>query len=108
PAGQRSLLRRQIKRMLTPLYPSSGIGSGWLLKLCADAPWLFHALPEKWRLYIAHNTLGPKGHDSMRERVIGKVKLMTARRLVSAEFISGKVNLWLGASDGTEEIVRVD
>jgi hypothetical protein len=44
----------------------------------------------------------------MRERVIGKVKLMTARHLVSAEFISGKVNLWLGASDGTEEIVRVD
>jgi len=102
------VLRRYLKYMLTPLYPSSGIGSGWLLKICADAPWLIHALPEQWRLYIAHNTLGPKGHDFMRDRVIGKVRLMTGRNLASAELNGGKVSLHLVSRDGKQEVLQAD
>jgi thioredoxin reductase len=108
PAAQRSMLRRKVKQLLTPLYPSSGIGSGWLLKICADAPWLFHALPEKWRLHIAQNALGPKGHDFMKERVLGKVHVMTGRNLHAAKLDRGKVDLHLAANNGTREVLQVD
>jgi hypothetical protein len=102
------MLRRRIKHVLSPLYPSSGIGSGWLLKVCADAPWLFHALPEKWRLYIAHNTLGPKGHDFMKDRVVGKVSLMTGRKLALAKINDRKLDLHVVGENGSREILPVD
>jgi thioredoxin reductase len=108
PAAQRSKIRRQLKYMLTPLYPSSGIGSGWLLKICADAPWLFHELPEKWRLRIAQNTLGPKGHDSMKDRVLGKVRLMTGCNLHSAKLNGSRLDLHLINKDGVRETLQVD
>lgn len=105
---ERSLLRRCVKFMSTPLYPPSGIGSGWLLKICADAPGVFHTLPDRWRLHIAYNTLGPKGHDSTRDRVIGKVQLLTGRRVASAEVSGSKVNLDLVSRNGTCERLQVD
>ena len=42
--------------------PSSGIGEGWVLKLCATAPELVHLLPEAYRLKLAYTpALGPLG-----------------------------------------------
>ncbi len=108
PAAERSRLRRRIKYMLSPLYPSSGIGSGWLLKICAEAPWLFHALPEKVRLHIARNALGPKGHDAMKDRVIGKVKIMTGRSIASAKLNGSKLDIALVSQNGTRETLQVD
>src|SRR5262249_40921183 len=54
--------------------PSSGIGEGWVLKLCAAAPGLVRLLPESYRLRLAYTpALGPLGGAFMRDRVIGKV-----------------------------------
>jgi thioredoxin reductase len=108
PRMQRSLLRRLIHSLKPLIHPGSGIGSGWLLKACADAPWLIHTLPERWRLHLAATALGPLGHSSVRSRVIGKLPLFLGRSLESAKVICDKVHLGVTMSDGTREVLKTD
>lgn len=109
PGGRRSLLLRRLADPLRPLiYPDSGIGGGWPLKFCADAPRLFHALPEHWRLDTVRTTLGPLGHAAMRSRVVGQLQIFLGRDLVSAETRSGKVQIRYSARGGAEEILQTD
>ena len=108
PRAQRSLLRRLIRPLKPLVDPESGIGSGWLLKACADAPWLIHALPEQWRLHLVGTVLGPLGHSSMRSRVVGKLPLLLGRSLESAKVICGKVHLRVATRGGTEEVLQTD
>jgi thioredoxin reductase len=109
PRVKRSMLRRLAHQLLKPLVePDSGIGSGWLLKVCADAPWLIHSLPERYRVYLVRTTLGPLGGASMKDRVLGKVQLFLGRGLKSAEMHADKVQLQVAKSDGTTETLRFD
>jgi len=109
PRANRSLLRRIARRFLKPLLrPGSGIGDTWPLKICADAPWIVHALPERIRLKIAQTTLGPLGHAAFKQRVVGKVPLYLGRNIESAEFRNGKVQLHITARDGTAQTLEVD
>jgi cation diffusion facilitator CzcD-associated flavoprotein CzcO len=108
PRQQRSWWR-QVAHTLKPLVePGSGIGSGWYLKICADAPWVFHALPERTRLRLVRTTLGPLGHSSMRERVVGKVPLFLGHHLESAERRGDKIDLRLATRDGRKETLQAD
>ena len=108
PRESRSLLRR-LARPLSPLvYPKSGIGGSWLLKICADTPQIIHALPEALRLHIARSALGPSGHSNLRERVIGKVPAHLGRRLHAAIAANGRIRLELVAKDGGTDSLEAD
>jgi thioredoxin reductase len=109
PAGRRSLWLRRLAYPTRPLvYPTSGIGAGWLLKIYADAPRIFHALPERWRLDAVRTTLGPLGHAAMKSRVINNVELLLGREAVSVEARNGKVHFRFAARGGAEETLQTD
>jgi thioredoxin reductase len=89
--------------------PSSGIGEGWGLKVCAGAPGLVRLLPEAHRLRLAYTpALGPLGGAFMRDRVIGKVRMKAGFQVSDARSHGGKVHLHLRRRDGTVEVVKTD
>lgn len=109
PAKKRTLVRRLAYPVVRPfLYPGSGIGSGWVLKACADAPYLFHTLPEPLRLRLVKTLLGPSGGPFMKDRILGKFSLFLGRGVEAAEVRSGKVHLTLTSHDGKKETLEAD
>lgn len=101
-------LHRLVRSLKSLIYPASGIGAGWPLKIWADAPWVFHCLPAAWRRRLVRGTLGPLGHMSMQDRVVGKVAIFLRRQLQGAETIGGKVHLELARRDGVKETLQTD
>jgi hypothetical protein len=101
-------LHRLARSLRSLIYPASGIGAGWPLKILADAPWVFHLLPASWRRRLVRNTLGPLGHACMKDRVVGKIPISLGRQVQSAETIGGKVHLVLARRDGRKESVQTD
>jgi thioredoxin reductase len=96
---------KPLKRLLSP---NSCIGSTWLLKVCANTPKIFHSLPEKIRLDIVRNQLGPSGHWTTKKIVEGHVQLNLGRNLEFAEIRNGKINLRLSTRDGATENLQAD
>ncbi len=108
PRESRSLLRRLVRPLRHLVYPKSGIGGTWLLKICADTPQIIHALPDALRLHIARTALGPSGHSNLRSRVIGKVPTHLGRSLHSAIAENGRIRLKIAAPDGSTESLEAD
>ena len=104
-----SLARRIARPVHRVLYPVSGIGAGLTLKLYADAPGLFHALPQRRRHSIVETTLGPLGAAQVRERVLGRMPILLGRTLEAAHDTGrGRLRLTFRRGDGCREIVSVD
>src|SRR5208283_570811 len=82
--------------------PLSGLGPGLSSRFFADAPNLFHHLPERYRVETVHKFLGPSGGWFAKEKVIGKVPLVLGFSPVHAEIFDHRVRLHLRADDGTE------
>ncbi|MGB8277883.1 MAG: SidA/IucD/PvdA family monooxygenase [Methylovirgula sp.] len=98
--------RTAVERVVAP---TSGIGNGWTMSVCADAPWVVHQLPEKLRVRLANSkALGPLGGAFMKDRIIGKVPLWLGRTLDKADLRNGKIQLHLTTADGAKDILRVD
>ncbi len=108
PRANASLARRMARPLRRVLSPGSGIGPGWALKIYADAPWVFHALPEGRRRRIVETTLGPLGSAPMRERILGRMPILLGRKLETAEARGGRVHLTFAQSDGRLENVAAD
>jgi hypothetical protein len=90
---RKSLLRR----MLTP--DSNGLGSGWLMTICASAPQVIHALPERARVAILDNYLGPSGGYFVKTQIPDSaVRLGCA--LEAAEEQGGRAHLTVRDSSG--------
>ena len=88
----RSLLQRAIG-------PTSGIGNGWTMGVCATAPWAIHMLPSKVRIQLANaQALGPLGGAFMRDRVIGQVPLHLGSNLTELKMRGDRVELSLGSA----------
>jgi thioredoxin reductase len=104
--GSRSRLHRSFLQKIRS--PGTGIGSGWVLKICAEKPGLFHTLPKAIRRHLVETELGPSGGWFMAQRVYGHVPLSLGRSVESASMTNGKVHLKLRTSDGTTEIVPTD
>ncbi len=83
--------------------PQSGLGPGWKSRFYADAPWLFHYLPEGLRLKIVRRALGPSGGWFIKDKVIGQIPLFLGCTLQSATVQDGEVRLQLRGSDGREQ-----
>jgi thioredoxin reductase len=88
--------------------PQSGIGPGWRLRFCADAPMVFHHLPESLRLEAVRRILGPSGGWFAKDKVIGKVPLLLGYTPQRAEVQNGRVKLHLRAADGSEREVLTE
>ena len=101
PRSDTTLARKIVARARALLAPEAGIGRGWKLQVLAEAPGLFHRLPEHARRRIVTTTLGPFGQWEMKERVIGKLPLFLGHSLVSAKAREGRVELRLAGTDGT-------
>jgi len=87
-------------------HPQSGLGPGMRSRFYADAPNVFHYLPEKLRLDVVRKALGPSGGWFIRDKVIGKVPLHLGFTPRAAEVQNGRVHLKVRAEDGSErEIV---
>jgi thioredoxin reductase len=81
--------------------PMSGLGPGWRSRLCTDAPLLFHAMPEAFRLLVIRKHLGPAPGYWTRTMVEQKVDFLLGQTLVGASDCSGRVGLALCGADGT-------
>lgn len=101
-------LASPLKPVRRLLNPNSCIGSTWLLKLCAEAPYLFYKLPEATRINIAQNELGPSGHWAMKDIIQDNVSLRLGRKIASAALSQGKLDILLKAIDGQEERLQAD
>jgi len=95
PTGKKPSWWQKIKR------PQSGIGPGWRLRFFADAPMVFHYLPESLRLEAVRRVLGPSGGWFAKDKVMGKVPLLLGYTTQRAEVRDGRVRLSLRAADGT-------
>lgn len=83
--------------------PRSGLGLGWRSLLCEDAPLLFRAMPEEFRLQVVQRHLGPAPGWFVREHVEGRVPMLLGATLTSAQ-ANGHVRLSVRTDDGDQEL----
>ncbi len=81
-------------------HPGSGLGPGLRSRFYAEAPSLFHLLPQSLRLSIVRNHLGPAASWRMKGKVDGRVTLMGGYEPAGAAMTDKKVELTLRALDG--------
>ena len=88
--------------------PRSGLGLGWRSRLATDAPLLFHMMPQKFRLRVVRNHLGPAPGWFIRDRVEGKFPMHLGCTLAGASAAGGKVMLNLIHKDGVQRELAAD
>jgi thioredoxin reductase len=89
-------------------HPQSGLGPGVRSRFYADAPNLFHHLPESVRLRTVQNHLGPSGGWFAKEKVVGRVPLLLGYTVQRAEIQDSKVRLHLRGVDGNEREILTE
>jgi pyridine nucleotide-disulfide oxidoreductase len=89
-------------------YPLSGIGPGWRNRFLADAPMVFRHLPQDIRLRTVRTHLGPASVLEMRDRILGRVPVLSGRRLKTAETSNGRVKLTVVDDAGTPLEITTD
>lgn len=89
-----SLRRSPIKQALRP---NSGLGVGWYLWLCANAPEAIAAIPGPLRRHLVRRTLGPLGGPGLRER-LGDAPIHLGRGLAAVETDSDGIRIGLRVS----------
>jgi len=102
PTGKQRSLWERIQ------HPQTGLGPGWRSRFYANAPQLFHRLPESLRMEIVAKTLGPSGGWFIKDKVVGKIPLFLGQTIQRAECASGKVQLFLRGQDGVEQQLQAD
>jgi FAD-dependent urate hydroxylase len=85
-------------------WPESGLGPGWRSLAYSELPRAFFALPEstRWRLLVhAH---APSGAWWLKDRVVGRIPLLTAHHLAGVAERGGKLELALRNAQGVTTI----
>jgi cation diffusion facilitator CzcD-associated flavoprotein CzcO len=88
--------------------PEAGLGSGWSTWFYSNHPELFRRLPESTRVYRARTGLGPAGASWLRERVEGRLPLLTNRRVSWVKEVDGEVRLGVTTSVGELQELAAD
>ncbi|HXM94101.1 MAG TPA: NAD(P)-binding domain-containing protein [Candidatus Dormibacteraeota bacterium] len=94
-----------IDRLRTPV---TGIGPGWKLFLCTNAPLLFRQMPQKFRLDKVRRILGPAPCWFTKEQVVGKIALNVGVTITEAKVLNGRVGLQLTDRAGAERMLVTD
>ena len=88
--------------------PITGIGPGWKLFLCTNAPLVFRQMPREFRYEKVRTVLGPAPCWFTKEQVVGKVPLIVDVNVTEAKVHNGRVSLQLTDSAGTRKQVITD
>jgi len=97
--------RPLLERIRTPM---TGIGTGWKLVLCANAPWAFHLLPEQMRLEAVRRILGPAPGWFIKDQIVGKVPFNLGVNITQATIENGRAKLELTDQVGARRILMSD
>jgi len=89
-------------------HPQTGLGPGWRSNFYANAPQLFHRLPESLRLEIVARTLGPSGGWFIKDKVVGKLPILLGQTIQGSQVLNGKAWLSLHGLDGAEQRLQAD
>jgi len=89
-------------------HPMSGIGCGWRIKIFADAPWLFHYLPQRRRLSSVRRAAPPAGGWFIKDKIEGGPLLHLGCTLKRAEIRDGRVQLEMTTPEKAKRDVEVD
>jgi thioredoxin reductase len=100
-AGQRTLWQGM-------RHPPSGLGPGWRSRLCADAPLVFHFMPQSFRQKVVRQHLGPAAGWPMRDKVIGRVPVLSGHEMISVAVADGHPTLTLRKQEGVDVTIQVD
>ena len=92
-------------RLRTPI---TGIGPGWKLFWCTNAPLLFRLMPLQFRLDRVKRILGPAPCWFIKQEVVGKVDLVVDVTIQKAEVQNGRVVLTLTDSTTKQKTLTVD
>jgi len=95
-------LIRQIRR------PRTGIGAGWKLFFCANAPGAFRVLPEGIRFEAVRRFLGPAPGWFVKDEVVGKVPFHLGHSIKRVSVQSGRITLQLEDSSGDGRTLTTD
>jgi cation diffusion facilitator CzcD-associated flavoprotein CzcO len=82
--------------------PESGLGMGWRLWFYANQPGVFRRLPADLRASKARTVLGPLGAHWLRDRVEGKVPILSGHSVEWAKAIDSRVRLGVATDPGRE------
>lgn len=88
--------------------PQTGLGPGWRSSFYANAPGVFHHLPENVRLEVVKRTLGPSGGYFIRDKVVGKVPVSLSSFVDSASVRGNQAELVVRGTDGKETRMAAD
>ena len=98
PSGPRRLLPQ----------PASPLGPTWKLYPFSHAAALYRYLPQRSRLSLAKNVLGPLGGWWLEARVVGQFPVQEGHRVLEIREDSGKAVLTLATADGRRSQLTVD
>ncbi|MFF7991152.1 NAD(P)-binding domain-containing protein [Kitasatospora xanthocidica] len=88
--------------------PGSTLGPGWSLSAFATVPWAFRHLPDRTRLRLVRDVLGPSGAWWLRDRVEGRFALLAGHRIERIQPTDGGVRLELHGPPGGTRVLDVD
>jgi Pyridine nucleotide-disulphide oxidoreductase len=80
--------------------PITGIGPGWRLLLCTNAPLVFRQMPLRFRLDKVKRILGPAPCWFIKDSVVGKVPLNVGLNVTGVRIQNERVSLELTDSKG--------
>ncbi|MHA6764290.1 NAD(P)-binding domain-containing protein [Streptacidiphilus sp. PAMC 29251] len=105
PTSDRPTERPLPQRLLKPASP---LGPGWSLRTFADAAGVYRRLPVPVRDHFLRTVLGPSGAWWLRDRVVGRVDVLTGRSVRSAVEAGSGVRLTLADRTGGSTVLTVD
>jgi thioredoxin reductase len=98
--GDRSAVERVIR-------PATPLGPGWPLRGYSKLPWGFRYLPDAVRVDRVRRILGPAGAWWLRDRVEGRVPVLTGHTLLGADPSDHGLRLRLDGDTGVLEVDHV-
>ncbi|MGP4043703.1 NAD(P)-binding domain-containing protein [Streptomyces sp. 2A115] len=90
------------------LWPEAVMGTGWPLVVCSRGPTAIRRMPARVRAHLLRTVLGPSGAWWLRERVQGRVPVLSGRSLHSAARENGGVRLNVRNPGGDVETLYAD
>jgi hypothetical protein len=95
-------------RLGSVVKPRSPLGPGWSHFVVSRAPRLIRCLPAPGRLHLVRSVLGPSGAWWLRERVAGRLQVLTGQLVRAAELTGERVTLTLEDRGGRRDGLTVD
>jgi cation diffusion facilitator CzcD-associated flavoprotein CzcO len=85
--------------------PDAGLGAGLPSFAYSEFPWAFRPMPIAWRIKKYRSSWGPSGAWWLKDRIVGKIPLLTGLRIEKADEVSGRVRLRVAGGAGQSELV---